>query len=187
MTKIYILLLIILFLSCERSDRAQLIRRQKGKITRVNRKEKRISPPKKQSIPKSKPTFEKSKTIIPMTKKNGIYTIPVKINGLELDFIFDTGASDIAISQNEADILIRKGTLTQDDIIGKGHYRIANGDVITAQIINLRTVQLGDKIIHNVRASVTPKIDAPLLLGQSALEKFGKVSIDYNEGIIILE
>jgi aspartyl protease family protein len=136
---------------------------------------------------KSNPIIGKSKTTIPMFKKNSVYTIPVKINGLEMDFIFDTGASDIAISQTEADILMRKVTSPQDDILGEGHYRIANGDLITAQFINLRTVQLGNKITLNVRASVTPKIDAPLLLGQSALEKFGKVSMDYNRGIITLE
>jgi aspartyl protease family protein len=38
-----------------------------------------------------------------------------------------------------------------------------------------------------VQASVVHNLQAPLLLGQSALNKFGKISIDYNNGEITFE
>ena len=42
------------------------------------------------------------KSIIKMTKENGVYKIPVLINGLNMVFIFDTGAGLISISNVEA-------------------------------------------------------------------------------------
>ena len=39
-------------------------------------------------------------------------------------------------------------------------------------------------LLHNVEANVVDNIQAPLLLGQTALSKFGKVTIDYNNNTI---
>jgi hypothetical protein len=38
-----------------------------------------------------------AQTKIVMQKKGGVYTLPCKVNGLELTFIFDTGASKVCI------------------------------------------------------------------------------------------
>jgi len=130
---------------------------------------------------------EYTSNIIKMEKRNGVYYIPVLINDVKMKFIFDTGASDITISVTEAEFLIKQGTLTKEDVIGTANYSDANGDVNEGTVINLKTVQLGNKVLHNIRASIVHNDRAPLLLGQSALEKFGKVSIDYKKGIIILE
>lgn len=59
------------------------------------------------------------KTIIKMTKENGVYKIPVLINGLNMVFIFDTGAGLISISNVEASYLYKQGKLTKEDILGK--------------------------------------------------------------------
>ena len=32
-----------------------------------------------------------------MTKEGGVYLVPIKVNGLDLRFIFDTGASSISL------------------------------------------------------------------------------------------
>ncbi len=45
-------------------------------------------------------------------------------------------------------------------------------------------MEIGGIILHNVEANVVDNIQAPLLLGQTALSKFGKVTIDYNNNII---
>ena len=42
----------------------------------------------------------------------------------------------------------------------------------------LREVKIGDAVLHNVDASVVHSQKAPLLLGQSALERFGTITID---------
>lgn len=97
-----------------------------------------------------------------------------------MDFIFDSGAADIVISSAEAIVLLKQGKLKEEDIIGEAYYKIADGTIAEGTVINLRTVQIANKVLHDVQATVVDNIEAPLLLGQSALERFGKISINYN-------
>lgn len=82
---------------------------------------------------------------------------------------------------------MKQGTLTKDDIKGTAEFRDANGDISEGTIINLKTVKIGDIVLENIEASVVHNAIAPLLLGQSAFEQFGKISIDYKKGEITLE
>ena len=133
------------------------------------------------------PTNSQGKTVIKMKMQNGVYYIPCKINGSKMEFIFDTGASDITISLTEAKFLHKQGTLTDDDFIGTQEYRIANGDIEEGTVVKLKTVEIGNRTLYNVQASIVHNMQAPLLLGQSALNKFGKISIDYNKNEITFE
>lgn len=121
---------------------------------------------------------------IKMRKENGVYMVPIEINGIQMEFIFDTGSSDITISALEAIFLYRQGKLSDDDIIGTKEYQIADGTIAEGTTINLKTVKIGNKIIENVEASVIHNMQAPLLIGQSALSKFGEITIDYNRNEI---
>jgi aspartyl protease family protein len=125
--------------------------------------------------------------VIKMKKENGVYKIPVRINGIIMDFIFDTGAGIISISDLEATFLYKQGKITKEDIIGSEKFQDATGTISDGAIINLKEVSIGNRTLYNVRASVTDNINAPLLLGQSALEKFGKITIDYANEEVIFE
>lgn len=127
------------------------------------------------------------KTSVKMIKKNGVYEVPVEINGVNMFFIFDTGASDIIISLTESTFLYKQGTLTDDDFLGTQQYQIADGSISEGTVINLKTVKIGNRTLTNVKASVVHNMQAPLLFGQSALSQFGKVTIDYNKDEIIFE
>ncbi|MDX2000894.1 MAG: retropepsin-like aspartic protease [Chitinophagales bacterium] len=127
------------------------------------------------------------KTVVKIKKVDGIYQIPVLVNGVKMFFIFDTGASVISISETEATFLYKQGNLTAEDIKGTAEYYDANGDISEGTIIVLKTVQIGDRILRNINASVVHNQIAPLLFGQSALEKFGKISIDNNREEITFE
>jgi aspartyl protease family protein len=127
------------------------------------------------------------KTVVKMNRKNGVYEVPIEINGSKMFFIFDTGASDITISLTEATFLYKQGTLTDDDFLGTQQYQIADGSISEGTIINLKTVKIGNRTLTNVQASVVHNMGAPLLFGQSALAQFGKVTIDYNRGEISFE
>ncbi|GHT21161.1 hypothetical protein AGMMS4957_09540 [Bacteroidia bacterium] len=116
---------------------------------------------------------------IRMEKENGVYYLPIEVNDVPMRFIFDTGASVISISLTEAYFLYKQGKLTDEDILGTAQYQDANGVISEGQIIRLRKVCIGNRVIHNVEASVVNNQVAPLLLGQSVLGKFGKISIDY--------
>ena len=123
-------------------------------------------------------------TKVNMRKEGGVYLVPIIVNGLNLDFIFDTGASSISLSSAEAMVMLRQGQITQDDVVGQQQFQDATGGVSVGTIVLLRTVQIGDITLENVEASIVDNIQAPLLLGQTALAKFGKVTIDYNHNTI---
>lgn len=127
------------------------------------------------------------KTVVKMEKINGIYQIPVEVNGVKMFFIFDTGASIISISETEAGFLYKQGKLTKDDIKGTANFSDANGDISEGTIIVLRTVKIGNRLLKDIEASVVHNLNAPLLFGQSALENFGKISIDNKRGEITFE
>ena len=127
------------------------------------------------------------KFTVKMTNESGVYLVPVEINGSNMKFIFDTGASDITISNVEAMFLIKQGNLSEEDVLGSENYQIADGSIAEGTIINLRTVKLGNRTLKNVKASIVHNDQAPLLLGQSALAQFGKVSIDYDNNEITFE
>lgn len=129
----------------------------------------------------------KGKTIVKMTKVNGVYEIPTEVNGIQMHFIFDTGAGMISMSNTEAMFLYKQGKLSKDDIVGNASFTDATGNVSEGLVIRLREVKVGGRILKNIEASVVPNLKAPLLLGQSALEKFGKVSIDYSKEQITFE
>ena len=133
------------------------------------------------------PAGKGKKTFVKMKNQNGVYYVPCRINGKEMEFIFDTGASDITMSLTEALFLYKQGKLFDNDFIGIQEYQIADGSIHEGTIVILRTVEIGNKKLKDVRASIIHNLGAPLLLGQSALEKFGKISIDYNNNEILFE
>ncbi len=126
-------------------------------------------------------------TKVVMKKDNGVYKIPVTINGSEMDFIFDTGASIISMSNLEASFLYKQGKLSKEDFIGNSNFVDATGQVSVGAIINLKEVTIGNRTLYNIEASVVDNSSAPLLCGQTALAKFGKISIDYNDETITFE
>ena len=109
---------------------------------------------------------------------SGVYEVPCTINGLELKFIFDTGASDVTISSVEASFMLKNNFLSKDDVRGKEYFSTATGEIHEGTKINLREIKIGDAVLKNVEASVVKNQQAPLLLGQSVLERFGTITID---------
>jgi clan AA aspartic protease (TIGR02281 family) len=117
---------------------------------------------------------------------SGTYEIPCQVNGLPLKMVFDTGASDVTISAVEANFMLKNGYLSDEDVKGKSQYMTASGDIHEGTILRLKEVQLGDTVLKNIEASVVHSQKAPLLLGQSVLEKFGTITIDnVNSKLII--
>lgn len=117
---------------------------------------------------------------------SGIYEVPCSINGLPLKFIFDTGASTVSISSIEAMFMLKNGYLSESDVKGKEYYTIATGEIAEGTIIVIPEIKIGEASLRNIRASVVHNQKAPLLLGQSVLERFGTITIDnINSKLII--
>ena len=129
----------------------------------------------------------KAQTKIIMDKEGGVYTIPCKVNGLSLKFIFDTGASNVTISLTEALFMLKNGFLSQDNIIGSSYAQLANGEITENTEILIREIIIADLTLNNIRASIVHELGAPLLLGQTAISKLGKIQLDGNELTIFTE
>ena len=130
---------------------------------------------------------EEQITEVPITRKaGGTFNVDCSVNGLALNMIFDTGASDVCISKVEADFMLKNNYLSMSDIKGKQYYQTADGGISEGTVITLKEVRIGDAVLHNVDASVVKSQKAPLLLGESVLQKFGTFTVDnINSKLII--
>ena len=130
---------------------------------------------------------EEQITEVPITRKaGGTFNVDCSVNGLALNMIFDTGASNVSISKVEADFMLKNNYLSMSDIKGKQYYQTADGGISEGTVITLKEVRIGDAVLHNVDASVVKSQKAPLLLGESVLQKFGTFTVDnINSKLII--
>lgn len=139
------------------------------------------------SSPNSAGTRSSNNIVVKLQKEQGgIYTIPCKVNGLPLKFVFDTGASSVSISQSEAIFMLKNGYLSINDIVGSQQFQTASGAVLEGTKIIIKKIEIGGLILRNVEASVVHSTNAPLLLGQSVLSRLGKISIDYRKSSLII-
>ena len=81
---------------------------------------------------------------------------------------------------------MKNGYLNTNDFIGKQNYMDANGNIEVGTKIILRQVEFGGLMLKNVTATVINNNKAPLLFGQSALSKYGKIIIDNQANTITL-
>lgn len=122
--------------------------------------------------------------VVKMRSENGVYYIPARINGQELEFIFDTGASSVLISQLEVTLLYKQGKLTDEDVLGEVQSQIADGSVVNNTAIILRSVEVAGVELKDVQALVSDNVQAPLLLGQSVMSQFGSFTMDYQNNTV---
>lgn len=120
-------------------------------------------------------------------KQGGVLLVPVLINNeIHLDFILDSGASDVSIPADVVSTLMRTGTLTDADFTGTSTYILADGSRVPSQTFRIRSLKIGDRVLENVSGSVA-SLEGSLLLGQSFLSRFKSWSIDNTRQILILQ
>jgi clan AA aspartic protease (TIGR02281 family) len=128
-----------------------------------------------------------SKRFVPMLQEGGIYKVPVLINNaITLNFVVDSGTTDVSIPADVVTTLMRTGTITQSDFIGTQTYTLADGSTTSSRTFRVRSLKIGDIILQNVTGSVA-NANGDLLLGQSFLGRFKSWSIDNPKHSLILE
>ena len=124
---------------------------------------------------------------IRMTKDHNTYALPIEINNvLKIQFIMDTGASEVSISPDVAIVLIKTGTIEDLDWLPSQTYRFADGSTAKSSRFKIKSLKIGEFTLKNVTASISNSISAPMLLGQNVLNKFGNVSIDNKNHILTI-
>lgn len=123
---------------------------------------------------------------VEMTKSAGVYTVPCHVNGLPMNFIFDTGASGISLSKEAAKMMVDKGAIKEGDVLGSEYFRVASGEVVEGVIVQLRSFEIAGVRVKDIQASISLSLEAPMLLGTDVLERFGQVTIDYSNNLLLL-
>jgi clan AA aspartic protease (TIGR02281 family) len=122
---------------------------------------------------------------IPFVRDGGnLANVKCEVNGLPLHFIFDTGASSVTISTVEATFMLKNGYLKDSDISGKQYFTTADGSISEGTNIILRSINCGGLTLENVRASVVASQRAPLLLGQTVMQRLGRIEIDNDSKVL---
>jgi predicted aspartyl protease len=123
---------------------------------------------------------------VPLKRQNGVLRVPVLINDvIPLDFILDSGASDVSIPADVVSTLMRSGTLTAADFTGTNTYTLADGSRVPSQTFRIRSLTVGNWILKDVLGSVG-SWNGELLLGQSFLSQFKSWSIDNSGQVLVL-
>jgi clan AA aspartic protease (TIGR02281 family) len=136
--------------------------------------------------PDDKAAPGKGVTLVPLTPGTGVLYVPVTLNGtVDAHFVVDSGATHVVLSQDVVRELVRKGKLTRGDYLGSGQAILADGSRISSEILNLRSLKVGDRELHNITAVVSPG-RGQLLLGQSFLRRFKSWSIDNHKRMLVL-
>jgi len=127
------------------------------------------------------PNAADSRSVVIPPSSNGHFHVEGRIDGRRLNFMVDTGASVIALTERDATMLgIHPAESDYIAIINT-----ANGKVRAAPV-ELGMVEIEDLIVHDVAAVVLP--DGALsenLLGLSFLSRLRR--FEYSDGKLVLE
>lgn len=104
---------------------------------------------------------------------DGHYHLIAELNGKNVRFVVDTGATTIALSTKDA----RKIGIDTDDLAYIGQARTANGLVRTAPVL-IDSFRIGEISDRNVMAVVIDGDLGQSLLGMNYLSRFARVSME---------
>ncbi|MEL7344027.1 MAG: TIGR02281 family clan AA aspartic protease, partial [Pseudomonadota bacterium] len=111
---------------------------------------------------------------------DGHYHLTLGLNGEPIDFIVDTGATDIVLTRADA----ARAGIDLSDLAFTGIANTANGQVRTARA-RIDTVTLGPVTDRSVPVSVNGGEMEGSLLGMTYLSRFERLEI--SNGTLILE
>lgn len=109
---------------------------------------------------------------------DGHFYADVEVNGAMLHMLVDTGASEIALSREDARNARLATSIGMQQVIGRG----ADGDV-HGEVATLDHVSLGQKTVEGLPAVVLDSGEQSLL-GQSFLSKFDHVEIEGDKMVL---
>ena len=103
---------------------------------------------------------------------DGHYRLVLEMNGKPVEFIVDTGASDVVLTLRDA----RRIGIDTEALVFSGTAYTANGVVRTARA-RVGEVRLGDIVDHDLSVSITAGETDLSLLGMTYLQKFSRIEI----------
>ncbi|MBR1716634.1 MAG: retroviral-like aspartic protease family protein [Paludibacteraceae bacterium] len=113
-------------------------------------------------------------------RNNNQVWIPVKMNGVSMDMLYDTGFNgSVSMSLLELQTLAKQGQFSAEDIIGTSYSSIADGSIVGNGVVQLHSLKIADFEIKNVIALVSLNQEAPVLIGREVFNQIArKVEVD---------
>ncbi|KMW57444.1 Transporter [Candidatus Rhodobacter oscarellae] len=105
-------------------------------------------------------------------QQDGHYYLRADLDGQRIDFIVDTGATDIVLSRQDAE----KVGVDLDSLIYSGIANTANGQVRSARAV-IDLFEVGDIVDRNVTVWVNEGELIGSLLGMAYLQRFDRIEI----------
>lgn len=122
--------------------------------------------------------------IVPCRTEDNIPYINVSVGGVTLEFILDTGCTDMSISRSDLQFFKRAGVVSNADYNGTITCSNADGRDNVCDVYNIRKITIGNRTIRNVRCFVARTDDCPRLLGNSIIRQLGSVHVDYKRNTV---
>lgn len=110
--------------------------------------------------------------------EDGHYYLTLVIDGVEVEFLADTGATNVVLSDSDA----RELGIDPESLVYLGQAETANGTVLTADV-SIRNVELGPFFDARITASVSKGAMEGSLLGMDYLGLF-RIEIDRDRMIL---
>ncbi len=120
--------------------------------------------------------FESGDAVVVPRARDGHYYLTLDINGAPVDFVIDTGATDIVLTKSAAE----DAGLDPKNLNYLGRAFTANGEVRTAPV-RLDTIAIGPYVDRNVFAVVNGGDMDQSLLGMGYLQRWGRIAIEGGE------
>jgi gag-polyprotein putative aspartyl protease len=111
-------------------------------------------------------------------RMGGVFVLSGLLGGsTQAYFIVDSGAATVQVPEEAVEEMKRKGTLTDADFMGQHRFILADGRGMQQRVFRLRTLQIGDRTMENVMATMGAR-NSRALLGQSFLRRLNWWKID---------
>jgi len=131
-----------------------------------------------QILPRQAVFEDQGRVAVPKSR-DGHFYLTLDVNGAPVNFVVDTGASGVVLSQKDA----ASTGLPMEELVYLGRAMTANGEVRTAPI-RLDTVALGDIVDRNVPAWVNEGDLDKSLLGMAYLQRWDRIEITQGELVL---
>ena len=123
--------------------------------------------------------IDTSLAIVPIKVTDNSVHLIAKVNGVDMNFMIDTGCSGVQITSAEYYYMKHLDIVSDDDISGKTTCVYADNSKGDCPTMKLKSISIGCIELKDIDCTIQENSDAPLLLGQDVLKKLGEVSIDY--------
>lgn len=127
----------------------------------------------------NRPRMGEGGTLLLRASEGGHFYVEAHVNGVPVNFMIDTGASDVMLSKDDAE---RVG-LNPETLNYTRTYSTANG-ISKGAPIRLKHLSLGRFDLYDFPASVNGGQMSGSLLGMSALNRLGGLKVEGDEMII---